>query len=93
MPSLYEGFGFPIVEANAADTPVLTSNVSSMPEIAGDAAHLVDPLSVLSIQEGLESLITDCDYRYKLTRNASINAARFTWSRAAKLMYTAFERV
>lgn len=59
MPSLYEGFGFPIIEANAMGIPVLTLNTSSMPEVAGDASILVDPNDVQSIGGGLESLATD----------------------------------
>ena len=58
MPSFYEGFGFPIIEANAAGIPVLTSNSSSMPEVAGDAALLVDPNNVQSIADGLLRLFS-----------------------------------
>lgn len=77
-PSLYEGFGLPIVEAQCCGTPVLTSNVSSLPEAAGGAAQLVDPLSVDAIARGLEELMTDEDLRNRLRADGHENAARHT---------------
>ncbi len=59
MPSLYEGFGLPIIEAQAYGVPVITSNCSSMPEVAGDAAILVDPLNVAEISNALYRIATD----------------------------------
>lgn len=83
MPSLYEGFGFPIVEAQARGVPVLTSNVSSMPEIAGPDAILVDPSSISSIRDGLTTLLT-LDPIDSVRRQRAIgNARRFTWEKAA----------
>lgn len=75
--SLYEGFGMPIVEANAVGRPVVTANVCSMPEVAGDAACLVNPLDVGSIRTGLERVIRDADYRAHLVERGYSNAARF----------------
>jgi glycosyltransferase involved in cell wall biosynthesis len=83
FPSLYEGFGLPVVEAMACGTPVLTSNTTSLPEVAGDAALLVDPLSVDEIAAGIERLCTDIALRENLQRKGLLQAARFSWSDVA----------
>ncbi len=75
--SLREGFGMPIIEANVVGRPVITSNISSMPEVAGDAACLVDPFDVDSIRSGICRVIHDQDYRQQLIENGYINSARF----------------
>ncbi len=75
--STYEGFGMPIVEANAIGRPVLTSNLSSMPEVAGNAACLVDPYDVQSIRQGLLKIIHDDNYREQLIENGFENRKRF----------------
>ena len=84
FPSLYEGFGIPLLEAMAAGTPVLTSDVSSMPEVAGDAALLVDPHSVDAIRAGLERLLTDEPLRARLVAAGRTRERTFTWARAAR---------
>jgi glycosyltransferase involved in cell wall biosynthesis len=91
MPSLYEGFGLPLVEAMIHGTPVLTSNNSSMPEVAGDAGLLVDALDVDSIRKGLERMITDESLRKNLGVSAKIHAAQFNWDLSAKKLVTIFE--
>lgn len=91
MPSLYEGFGLPLVEAMAHGIPVLTSNNSSMPEVAGDAGMLVDPEDVGSIAEGLNQLITDDELRSRLAARAKINAVRFSWDESAERILAVFE--
>ena len=92
MPSLYEGFGFPIIEANAMGIPVLTSNTSSMPEVAGKAGILVDPNDVQSIRNGLESLATDDVLHARLVDNARPNSARFDWMESARQLERIFEK-
>lgn len=76
--STYEGFGMPIVEANATGRAVITGNILSMPEVAGDAAHLVDPLDVEQMRAGFEKLIHDEAYRERLIANGFANRKRFT---------------
>ncbi|HET90218.1 MAG TPA: glycosyltransferase family 1 protein [Chloroflexi bacterium] len=83
-PSVYEGFGLPVLEALACGTPVLTSTLSSLPEAAGDAAMLVDPLDVDALAEGLQRLLTDAALRDDLRERGLIHASRFTWQRAAQ---------
>ncbi|CDX34996.1 Glycosyl transferase group 1 [Mesorhizobium sp. ORS 3359] len=91
MPSLYEGFGFPIVEAQSFGKPVLTSNTSSMPEVAGDNAVLVDPNDPAAIAAAFGRLCMDADLRNRIAGGARDNAGRFTWENHAKGMLQIFE--
>lgn len=84
FPSLYEGFGFPLVEANACGTPVLASNSSSLPEVAGDAALLVDPLDQRAIGQGISRILNDETLRHRLVEAGIDNARRFSWETTAK---------
>ncbi len=83
FPSLYEGFGMPVLEAMACGTPVLTSNSSSLPEVAGDAALLVDPHDTDAIASGLTRLATEPALREQLRMRGLARAAQFTWERCA----------
>jgi glycosyltransferase involved in cell wall biosynthesis len=83
FPSLYEGFGLPPLEAMANETPVVTSNLSSLPEVAGDAAVLVDPYDVASIAEGIRRAVTDEPLRQQLIARGRARAREFSWARAA----------
>jgi glycosyltransferase involved in cell wall biosynthesis len=84
FPSLYEGFGMPVLEAMACGAPVLTSNSSSLPEVAGDAAIIVDPLDTRAIAEGLVRLACDAALRQELRQRGHQRAAQFTWDRCAE---------
>jgi len=90
MPSLYEGFGLPLAEAMRYGLPSLTANVSSMPEVAGDAAVLVDPLDVGSITAGLQRLIASSELRARLSQAAQAGVTRFDWDRAARQLLELF---
>ncbi len=82
FPSLYEGFGLPPLEAMASGAPVVTSNVSSLPEVAGDAAVLVDPYDVDSIVDGIRRVLTDPALADELRRKGPVRAREFSWERS-----------
>ncbi len=83
FPSLYEGFGLPPLEAMASGTPVVTSNVSSLPEAVGDAAMLVNPENVFDIARGIRDVLVDRALRERLIAGGKEQAARFSWERTA----------
>ncbi len=92
MPSLYEGFGLPLLEAMIRGTPVLTSRRASMPEVVGDAALLVEPEDVDSITAGLAGLLGDQDLRTNLAAKAPDRARQFTWDRTAAQTLEVFDK-
>ena len=93
FPSLYEGFGFPIVEAMALGTPVICSNTSSLPELAANAALLVDPQVVAHIADGMRRLTHDAPLRDRLVQAGYAQAQQFNWEQAAQQVLQALVKV
>ncbi len=93
FPSLYEGFGFPVLEGMACRTPVITSDVSSLPEVAGDAALLVNPLDVEEIAHAIQRVLDDSTLRQQLITRGIDQARRFTWHRSAEHLAQIYEKV
>jgi len=93
FPSLYEGFGLPPLEAMASGTPVVTSNVSSLPEAVGDAAVLVNPENVFEIARGIREVLLDAGLRAKLIARGHEQAARFSWERTAREVMEVYSEV
>jgi glycosyltransferase involved in cell wall biosynthesis len=91
LPSLYEGFGLPLLESLAQGTPVLTADRASMPELAGSAGLCVDPYSVDAIANGLARLLDDAALHARLAAAATAQAARYSWASAARATLTVFE--
>lgn len=91
--STYEGFGMPIIEANATGRPVITSNVFSMPEVAGDAACIINPYDILEIRAGLSKIINNPDYRNKLIENGYENAKRFNAKKIADQYHAIYQEL
>ncbi|MFQ5736861.1 MAG: glycosyltransferase family 4 protein [Thermodesulfobacteriota bacterium] len=92
-PSLYEGFGLPILEAMSCGTPVITSNVSSMPEVAGDAAELVTPTDAQGLASALEGMLGDPGRRAEMGRRGMERAAAFSWERCARETLEVYRKV
>lgn len=92
FPSLFEGFGFPVIEAMACGTPVVTSNVSALPEVAGSAALLVDPNSVEEIAAAMARLRGDLELQSTLRTLGLARAREFTWKRAAEQTCLAYQQ-
>jgi len=92
-PSLYEGFGFPPVEAMACGCPVIVSSAGALPEVVGDAALVVDPNDPLALAEAIRQVLTDSSLRHRLVTAGLRRAAQFTWERCARETEQVYERV
>ena len=86
FPSLYEGFGLPPLEAMAAGAPVITSNVSSLPEVVGDAALLIDPMDAGAIADAMARVLGDAALRAELIRRGHERVKAFSWERSVARM-------
>ncbi len=93
FPSLDEGFGMPILEAMQAGVPVITSNRSAMPEVAGDAAMLIDPENTEELAQSLTQLAADPDLRAQLSRAGKLRATQFSWSKAAQQTWAVYQEL
>lgn len=93
FPSLYEGFGLPPLEAMAHGTPVVTSNVASLPEVFGDSAVLVNPENVFDIARGLTQLLTDDALREQLRQRGAERVKKFSWDRTAQRVLEIYQDV
>src|SRR4029077_4356414 len=93
FPSLYEGFGLPPLEAMAHGTPVVTSNVSSLPEVVGNAAVLVHPENVFEIMRALHRVLLDQPLREKMKERSYRQAAKFSWEKSVRRIMDAYLEV
>jgi glycosyltransferase involved in cell wall biosynthesis len=93
FPSLYEGFGLPPLEAMASGTPVVTSNVSSLPEVAGDAAILVDPYDPNAIADGIYTVLTDERLRHEMRAKGLARARQFSWETSVRRVREIYQEV
>ena len=91
--SYFEGFGLPLVEAFYCDVPVITSNITSMPEIAGDAALLVDPFDYISISSAMQQLANDENLRDRLIAKGRVRRAGFSWQKTSEKLWNTCETV
>lgn len=89
----FEGFGIPILEAMYCDVPVITSNVTSMPEVAGDAGMLVNPNSTFDIKECMLSIARDNDLRTRMIEKGRIQREKFSWDTTAEKLWNSFEKM
>jgi len=92
MPSFFEGFGIPVVEAMYCDVPVICSNVTSLPEVAGKAAYLVDPFNIQSIVDALVEVSTDEKLREKLIAEGQVQRQKFSWDHTASAVWSTIEK-
>jgi glycosyltransferase involved in cell wall biosynthesis len=93
FPSLYEGFGMPVLEAMACGAPVVTSGLSALPEVVGDAGVLVDPYCEAAITEAIGKLLTDPKQRAELGERARARSRNFSWRQVAEQTVQVYERV
>jgi glycosyltransferase involved in cell wall biosynthesis len=90
---VYEGFGLPVLEAMQCGTPVITSNVSSLPEVAGNAALMVPPEDAMALADAMRRMLEEPGLREELRGRGLVQAARFSWERTAALTAEAYRHV
>jgi len=93
LPSLWEGFGIPVVEAQACGVPVVISNVSSLPEIVGESGILVDPQNAESIIQGVKKILTNDKINSDLVKKGFLNIKRFSWQSCAQQSLQTLEKL
>ena len=93
FPSLYEGFGMPILEAMASKTPVITSNISSMPEVAGNAGMLVDPFNENEIFEAYKKILSDDELKKEMVQKGLEQAKKFEWKKSVEMLEKIYEKI
>lgn len=93
FPSLYEGFGMPVIEAMAAGVPVITSNNSSLPEAAGDAAKLLDPMDTEAMAAELYNILTNSSMRDEMIKKGLEQSSRFTWENSIEQLVNIYKRI
>jgi glycosyltransferase involved in cell wall biosynthesis len=93
FPSLYEGFGLPPLEAMASGTPVITSNVSSLPEVVGDAALMIDPYEPEAIADAIRRVLGDAELRATLRSRGLARAREFSWERSIRRVRQIYDEV
>ena len=92
FPSLWEGFGLPVLEAMACGTPVITSNLSSLPEVAGDAAILIDPYKVEEITDAMQAIANETGLRSHLSQLGLQRATQFSWEKTGQATVEVLKR-
>ena len=92
FPSLYEGFGLPVLEAMACGSPVIAANTSAIPEVTGQAALLYEPDDLIGLIDHIAVVLDDSELAAKMQENGLNQATRFSWQRASQEMVTVYER-
>ena len=92
-PSLYEGFGLPVLEAMTCGAAVITSNTTSLPEVAGDAAHYINPFDEQDMSRAFKKIAEDADYRKELKGKAARQAQKFSWGKTAREVLDIYRQV
>ena len=93
FPSLYEGFGMPVLEAMACGIPVITSNVASLPEVVGEAGILVDPLNEKEIVEAYDRILSDENLKREMIKKGIEQSKKFQWKESAKVLEKIYDEL